>query len=356
MYVIPAPSVKEYTPPMRIRVSHSPGQRLADKRKVPDDWAWKGAFAFALTALMGSIMILVVAAEGGFENSRAPLLGPSASDGMATAPENRLDPQPAATVANSGRAAATAPPARPADPIVQRKIQALMESLPTGMSISLKRLDDGVSATHEDGIVFYAASLFKLAVLYEAEREQTVGQLDFSAPVFPDFSEDLGTSGELLLSEDGSLSVSDALYYMITVSDNASAVALMHMFKTNRIDQTLLEIGLLNTSLSTLDLPTTAEDMARLMHAIVSGQGLSREAAQHARSLLLAQTHRLGIPALLPAEVTVGNKTGTWDGARHDVAFVETSRGIYVVAILTDGSLSWEAIANVSRDIFGILA
>jgi beta-lactamase class A len=237
----------------------------------------------------------------------------------------------------------------------QGQLEHTLASAPEGVSVVVTRVDDGLHAEVHPDELFYAASLFKLAVLYEAERQRSNGELDFATTIYPDFSEDLGTSGELPLGEDGSIAIADALYYMITVSDNASAVGLMRFLGSGRIDETLRALGIVNTSVNTEELPATASDMARLMLAIVTGEGVDSEARGHMRELLMAQSHRFGVPASVPAGITVGNKTGTWDGALHDVAFVETRFGTYVIAVLTDGSLGWEGVAEWSLRVFEVL-
>ena len=244
---------------------------------------------------------------------------------------------------------------RPLDSARQADLQRVLATAPDGVSISVTRIEDGLHAEVHAAEVVYAASLFKLSVLYEAERERSAGEIDFATMTYPDFSEDLGTSGELPLAADGSLSISDALFFMVTVSDNASGVGLMRFLGTGRINDTLRGLGILNTSVNTEELPTTAADMARLMRAIVTGEGVDSEARAHMRQLLMAQTNRFGVPSLLPAGTSVGNKTGTWNGALHDVAFVETSSRTYVVAVLTDGSLGWDGIAEWSRRVFEVL-
>ncbi|MBK7724583.1 MAG: serine hydrolase [Dehalococcoidia bacterium] len=79
------------------------------------------------------------------------------------------------------------------------------------------------------------------------------------------------------------------------------------------------------------------------------------------RDLLLAQTIRNGIPGALLGEVDsgllIGNKTGTWPGAQHDVAFVEAQSGAYVIAILTDGSYEgWLALHRVVPEVHAALS
>ncbi len=204
----------------------------------------------------------------------------------------------------------------------------------------------------------YAASLYKLAVLYEAYRQRELGLLDFArtVPITDIYAqEDLGTLAYVPRQPDGGLRIADAVRAMITVSDNTSATILLDLLGHRNIDATLAALGLRATSVNTRDLPTTAADMARLMEAIVRGEGLSAVSAQEMASLLLSQQTRAGIPRGIPAGVPVGNKTGTWDGALHDVAVVYAPSGPFVIAVLTDGSGGWEVIARVARSVYQYL-
>ncbi|MER3419947.1 MAG: hypothetical protein C4290_05215, partial [Chloroflexota bacterium] len=199
----------------------------------------------------------------------------------------------------------------------------------------------------------------KLAVLYEAYRQRELGLLDFTrtVPVAEVYvQEDLGTLASVPRQPNGELRVADAVRAMITLSDNTSATILLDLLDHRNIDATLAALGLRATSVNTRDLPTTAMDMARLMAAIVGGEGLSAASAQEMVTLLLAQQTRLGIPRGVPADVPVGNKTGSWDGALHDVAVVYAPGGPFVIAVLTDGSRGWEVIGRVAAAVYWYLA
>lgn len=92
--------------------------------------------------------------------------------------------------------------------------------------------------------------------------------------------------------------------------------------------------------------------MALLMEVIVRGEGLTLAAHERMLTLLAGQRTRSGIPAGISGEARTGNKTGTWEGATHDVAFVEAASGTYVIAVLTDGSWTWDIIARVSAIVY----
>lgn len=245
------------------------------------------------------------------------------------------------------------------DPALLAAIQEALGEGAASVSVAVRRLSDGLSASWQAERVFYAASLYKLAVLYEAYRQRELGLLDFerAVPVTDVYvREDLGTLASVPRLPNGDLRVADAVRAMVTLSDNTSATILLDLLGHRNIDATLAALGLHATSVNTRELPTTAADMARLMAAIVRGEGLSAAAAEEMVNLLMAQQTRAGIPRGVPVGVPVGNKTGTWSGALHDVAVVSAPTGPFVIAVLTDGSGGWEVIARVAAVVYQYLA
>jgi beta-lactamase class A len=237
------------------------------------------------------------------------------------------------------------------DPILRRAIEDALGPDLEHTSVVVRRLSDGRSASVNGEREYYAASTFKLAILYEAERRRSLGELNLDDVIYfnvDDLSEDLGTLDYLSFEADGGVRIQAALEAMVTYSDNSSAVALLHLLGGDAIDETLRTLGLTAMSVNTRDLPTTATDLALLMQAIAEGRGLSEEARDEARSFLMGQKTRDGIPAGLPWDMRVGNKTGTWEGATHDVAFVEAPGGTYVIAILSDKGWAWDPLQRVS--------
>lgn len=242
------------------------------------------------------------------------------------------------------------------DPALRAAIQSALGSEISHYGIVVRRLKDGRGVAINAEQKFYAASTFKLAVLYEVERRRSEGLIQDTESVVPDAAEDLGTLNEVPRAADGTVSVPDALKAMVTISDNSTAVALLHLVGGDNIDHSLAQLGLTNTSVNTPELPTTAADMALLMEAIVEGRGVSDAARRDMRQLLLEQQTRTGIPAGVPANVPVGNKTGTWEGDTHDIAFVDAPGGTYIIAILSDTSWDWAPIARVSQAVYDTLA
>jgi beta-lactamase class A len=91
--------------------------------------------------------------------------------------------------------------------------------------------------------------------------------------------------------------------------------------------------------------------MATLMAAIARGQAVSSTASAEMEGLLLRQQIRDRIPAGVPADVAVGNKTGNQPDATHDVAIVYAPAGTYVVAVLSDLPWTSAPIVELARRI-----
>jgi beta-lactamase class A len=207
--------------------------------------------------------------------------------------------------------------------------------------------------------VYYAASLFKLALLLEAYRQRDAGEIDFSQLLTLDeeyASYDLNTLEFLELEVGDMLTLADALRAMIIVSDTPTAVMVQDVVNPWRVDQTLRSLGLNDMSVMSTDLPTTARDMALLMEAVAAGEGVTAESRSEMLALLLQEWIRGGIPSSVPASSAVAHKTGNLTNATHDVALVWGPAGPYIIAVLSDRSWDWEATVAVSRAVWDYFA
>ena len=339
----------------------------------PDRWQaafWIALLTFVASLLAATLIVLhaggtsasTPAAAAATDRTDTALPSPTQAAGAATTPESATPTTPV----SSPSPRATQGPIQgdvPSAPLRQDdKLAAAVSGVigddPSGFGVVVKRLSDGRGTALNDDQVFYAASTFKLAILYEAERRISEGTLtldDTLTLTEDDLKEDLGTIKDVGLGPDNTISIGDALRVMVTMSDNSTAVALLHLLGGAQIDATMTDLGMLHTDFNTEELPTTAGDMATLMEAVYNGWGLSPEAQQHARGLLLQQDIRDGIPQGVPNGVPVGNKTGTWDGATHDVAFVEAPSGVYVIAVLSTGSWAWTPLQNISAAVYAAM-
>jgi beta-lactamase class A len=218
--------------------------------------------------------------------------------------------------------------------------------------IVVRELQNGTGVTLNSGRVFYAASLFKLAIMHEAFRQREASRLDFLATLTvteEDLEFDLGTSAFEIGDE---VSIERLIELMIVVSDNTAAIMLLRRLGNYNVDAGLEDLGLTATSVNTEELPTTARDMALLMEAIATGAAVSPAASEEMAFLLLGQRIRNRIPAGVPQGVPVANKTGDWDDAAHDAAIVYAPSVTYVMVVLSDDPYAHSTIVELSRRVY----
>ncbi|MFB3093148.1 MAG: serine hydrolase, partial [Dehalococcoidia bacterium] len=226
-------------------------------------------------------------------------------------------------------------------------------------SVVVWNLDDGRSASINQGQVYYAASLFKLALLLEAFRQRDAGEVDFAEllTLEEEYVEyDFGTLQYLELEEGDMLTVADALKAMIIVSDTPTAVMIQDVVNPVRVEQTLRSLGIDDMSVLTSELPTTAHDMALLMAAVAAGAEVTEESRREMLAMLLQETIRGGIPSGVPPNVAVAHKTGNFTNATHDVALVWGPAGPYIIAVLSDGAWEPQPIVAVSQAVWDYFA
>ena len=161
---------------------------------------------------------------------------------------------------------------------------------------------------------------------------------------------------------------------MITISDNGSANALVHLLGDGDETAGMAAVnawcesqGLTNTRQNRLMLAdnglqnyTGAADCARLLAAIYRGDCVSPEASQKMLALLLQQQVNDRLPLGLPAGTPIAHKTGDLIGlCWADVGIVYSPGGDYVLCVISDGQASESeaksAAAELSRQIYEMM-
>jgi beta-lactamase class A len=240
------------------------------------------------------------------------------------------------------------------DPALQALIaETLGEDLPS-YAVVVHHLVNGRSAAVNEAQVYYAASLFKLSLLLTAYRQLDSGEVDFSQELVLEkryVEQDLGTLDLLGLQEGDIITMADAVRAMIIVSDTPTAIMIQDLLGPARVEQMLQSLGLSETNYTT-ELPTSARDVARLLEAIASGEGVSEASRRDMLSLLLGERIGLGIPEGIPEGTPVAHKTGNWSNATHDAALVWGKGGPYIIVILSDKAWEWDLTVAVSGAIY----
>jgi beta-lactamase class A len=269
---------------------------------------------------------------------------------------------PVATVAGSSGVEAEAvaapdspPAAQSQDPMIAlaEGVQKEIATSNGRFGIAIKDLNTGQTLLMNDRMSFSAASLFKLPVMYEVFRQRQLGNINFDAELTVTDAMAQYDLGTLTWPIGTRVTVGTALERMITASDNVSAVMLLSLVGPNQINQEMAGLGLESTSIGGSQLSTSARDMMTLMELITTGKAVDEKTSAEMLHLMRRQLVRNRIPALLPADTPVGNKTGNWEDYAHDVGMVFSPKSTFAIAVLTQGAGDTDSahatIARIAR-------
>ncbi|MDQ2952157.1 MAG: class A beta-lactamase-related serine hydrolase [Chloroflexota bacterium] len=242
--------------------------------------------------------------------------------------------RPASAAALGGAAAP------PLSSDVVRRLDALVAAFPGTAGVWIGD-PAGAAALYARGadISGASASLYKLGVLFEAERRVESGELRYGDPV---------TIAEDDVSEQGSIyeagtviTIDAALEAMITVSDNGAALALWHRLGGVSMEARLARAGLgdLHITLDANgDTLATARAIGTFFRLIARRELVSGAASDRMLARLERQKINDRLPARLPAGVVVAHKTGNLPGVTHDAGIIVTPSGPRIVVVMT-----WDA-------------
>ena len=228
----------------------------------------------------------------------------------------------------------------------------------------------------------YSASTMKLPILVAAHRRAERGELDLDRPVTVHDDLDSVVPGARFRVDPGEDSdpetwgalgrdvpLSDLVERMVTVSGNLATNLVLECVGLAEVAAVLADAGCSERTQvvrgiedyaardAGTDNLVTADDLTRLMVALAEGRLAGPEATAACERTLLAQTYRDGIPAGLPGDLVVGNKTGWVDGVNHDVALVRAPGlppvGIAVLVTAPGTPPEREAgIAQITRTVW----
>lgn len=236
-----------------------------------------------------------------------------------------------------------------------------------GLSIAISDFETGHEFVYQGERWFHAASTIKLAVLVGVYGAIHRGELLPQSRVHVrnrflsayDGSPyrvraERDANGEVHRAIGRTLRVSELAEHMITSSSNLATNLLLDLVGLDVVQRTLEEFAL-----EGIDLRRGVEDELAFQHGInnrVTARGLvgllrligeerafSPELSRRMLDVLHRQQFRSGIPAGVPREARVANKTGDISTVAHDAGLVYLpSRKPYAIAVLTE----WEPSAT----------
>jgi beta-lactamase class A len=240
----------------------------------------------------------------------------------------------------------------------------------------------GTTWAHNADQWFHAASTMKVPVLVGVFAAVKAGEIELDARVHVRnrfFSVTDGTPYRIESSRDGNsavhaqvgktMKVLDLARHMIVTSSNLATNLLVDLIGVERLQQTLEELGVGGIEIRRgvedeqafvqgVNNRVTASGLVEVLRLIEEEKAISREASDRMLEILHAQEFRSGIPAGLPNDARVANKTGEISTVAHDTGLVYLAdREPYALAILTEwepevSSGRKDTVAAISRAVY----
>jgi beta-lactamase class A len=213
------------------------------------------------------------------------------------------------------------------------------------VGVAATNLTTGEKLTWHADDPFPSASVMKLPILVELERQIAAGQLSWTESLRAEVSA------------------------MIAISDNTAANEIADAIHPQSVNDSMARIGLSGTHFLNLfndarssqnpgENQTTPANMVRLLELIANNQIVSPQVSGDIRSLLSRNTDRSKLVRLLPADAQVAHKSGWYDGVANDVGIVTVSRGPtrWVIAVFSenipDAETGNQLIATISKTVY----
>lgn len=174
-----------------------------------------------------------------------------------------------------------------------------------------------------------------------------------------------------IIAQYGQSSVDSNLNSMITVSDNDAANTLVSYLGSgdssagmNIVNEFCSAQGYSSTHMGRLllasnqydDNYTSVSDCGHFLKKVYEGNQESDAHAQAEFALLAAQTRRNKIPAQMPADVSVANKTGELSDVENDAGIIYNSQNDLIIVFMSENvpqpGSAQSTIASLSRQIY----
>lgn len=192
---------------------------------------------------------------------------------------------------------------------------------------------------------FPSASVMKLPILVELERQIAAGNVSWTESLRAEVSA------------------------MIAISDNTAANEIASVVHPGSVNQTMSTLGLSGTHFVNLfndarsssnpgENQTRPTDMVKLLQLIATDQIVNPQASADIRALLARNADRSKLVRLLPPDAQVSHKSGWYDGVANDVGIVTVDRvpTRWVIAVfsenLPDAETGNQLVATISRAIY----
>ena len=245
---------------------------------------------------------------------------------------------------------------------LESAVETALEGTKGSYGVYIKNLKTNVVFMRNDHISYDAASLYKLWIMGVAYNQIESGRLKKDQTLSQDvkvLNEKFDIASEAAEMAEGkvTLTVSQALEKMITISDNYAALLLAEKVRLSTVGDYLKEKGLNESTVGTNGSTpkTTASDVALFFEKLYRGELGNADSTESMFTLLKNQRLNNKIPKNLPDGTVIAHKTGELYMNTHDAGIVYTEKGDYIIVVLSKSDNPEAAegrIGNISEGVF----
>lgn len=245
---------------------------------------------------------------------------------------------------------------------LKQAVEGRLKNSEGDFGIVILNLKTGENYSLNEHKSFEAGSLYKLWVMGAAFNKIEDGNWQkntvFSEEI-PILNEKFKIASESAERTEGSieLPVNVALQRMITISDNYSALLLAWKLRLSFVTSYLESHGFRESKVGGAEsLPsTTAYDTALFLERLYRGDLASSQSNEDMLELLKGQQINRKLPKYLPQGTVIAHKTGELGLVSHDAGIVYSSKGDYIIVILSESRRpkdAEETISQISKSVY----
>ncbi|MFP4498504.1 MAG: serine hydrolase [Vulcanimicrobiota bacterium] len=231
---------------------------------------------------------------------------------------------------------------------LNNKVKETARNLEPGiLAVGYHNLLSGEEVLYNQTHVFPAASIVKICILLEYERQITRGLIYRNKKIILQEKDIVGGAGILLEMHRGmELTLEDLMRLTIVISDNTASNVMLDQLGMDNINKFMESLGLKDTVIGRKFMIdpnakfsknfTSIRDMILLLKMLYKGEVLNEAGTKDALEIMSRQQYREKIPLLLPNKLKIAHKTGEITGVRHDCAIVFYEKAPYIMCFLTE--------------------
>ena len=233
-------------------------------------------------------------------------------------------------------------------------------------SVVVKNLKTGEEYAFNEEKIYHAGSLYKLWIMAEAYSQIQAGILtkeEILSQTIPELNNEFNIASEGAELVEGviTFSTQDALSQMITISHNYAALLLTEKVKLSRTKAFLDNYGFHASTIAVEGEPpaTSASDIALFFEKLYKEQLANKQYTNEMLTLLKKQQLNNKLPKQLPTGTVIAHKTGELGSFSHDGGIVFSSKGDYIIVVLSDTDYppgAEERIAQISKAVYDYFA